>query len=229
MAWGAGNMSHIINIRIPQNDDNRMWSTCANKSCLLLAAVFHVCLFGSSLIILWQHQDHPFATCTQHNQWHQPPALLHFLPTSILSYGWYAFPSDSCEHQVCWVGVSETIGNFMTLLQNSYWQHQEDHSPLQPTSILLVTHLAITCRWTLLMLKPSGFIKSFHTPSPSLSHGEDFMAVTSDDASDLTDNDSHHMSILCANELVGHTFLMDPREDGQCHHAHIVEFIKDQP
>jgi hypothetical protein len=41
------------------------------------------------------------------------------------------------------------------------------------------------------------------------------MAVTSDDASDLTDNDSHCMSIICTNDLVGWMFLMDPREDGQ--------------
>jgi hypothetical protein len=41
------------------------------------------------------------------------------------------------------------------------------------------------------------------------------------------DNDSHHMSVICANDLVGCTFHMDPKEDGQHHHAHIVEFIQD--
>jgi hypothetical protein len=47
-----------------------------------------------------------------------------------------------------------------------------------------------------------------------------------DDASDLIDNDSHCMSVINANDLVGHTFLIDPREVGQCH-AHIVKFIQD--
>jgi hypothetical protein len=48
-----------------------------------------------------------------------------------------------------------------------------------------------------------------------------------DDAHDLLSNFSHCMSVMCANDLVGHTFLMDQQEDGQHHHAHIVEFIQD--
>jgi hypothetical protein len=32
---------------------------------------------------------------------------------------------------------------------------------------------------------------------------------------------------MCGNDLVGCTFLMDQQEDGQLHHAHIVEFIQD--
>jgi hypothetical protein len=51
--------------------------------------------------------------------------------------------------------------------------------------------------------------------------------VVGDDASDSIDNNSHCMSIICANDLVGCTFLMEPREDGQCHHACNVEFIQD--
>lgn len=35
------------------------------------------------------------------------------------------------------------------------------------------------------------------------------------------------MSVLCANEMVGCTFLMDQQQDGQCHCACIVEFIQD--
>jgi hypothetical protein len=59
------------------------------------------------------------------------------------------------------------------------------------------------------------------------------MAVMSDDAdvgddpSHMNDNNSHHVSIICANDLVGWMFLMDPREDGRQHHAHIVEFLQD--
>jgi hypothetical protein len=48
-----------------------------------------------------------------------------------------------------------------------------------------------------------------------------------DDAHESADNDSHCMSIICANDLVGHTFLMDQREDGQCQCACIMEFIQD--
>jgi hypothetical protein len=53
------------------------------------------------------------------------------------------------------------------------------------------------------------------------------MTVVGDDANDLIDNDSYHMSVICANDLVGCTFLMDPREDGHCHDAHIMEFVQD--
>jgi hypothetical protein len=95
-----------------------------------------------------------------------------------------------------------------------------------PTSILLVTHAS---RWNLWMdpinAEPPQVIKSFHIPPPSPPQGEDFTALASDDASDLTDNNSHCMSIICANDLVDLMFLMDPREDGQCQHDCIVEFI----
>jgi hypothetical protein len=32
MAWGAGKVSHIINIRTLQNDGIRMWSECTTPS-----------------------------------------------------------------------------------------------------------------------------------------------------------------------------------------------------
>jgi hypothetical protein len=76
--------------------------------------------------------------------------------------------------------------------------------------------------------EPSQVIKAFCSPSTSPSHGEHSMTIADDDASDLIDNNSHSMSVvICANELEGHTFLMDPREDGQHHHACIIYFIQD--
>jgi hypothetical protein len=76
--------------------------------------------------------------------------------------------------------------------------------------------------------EPPQVIKAFCSPSTSPSHGEDSMTIADDDASDLIDNNSHSMSVvICANELEGHTFLMDPREDGQHHHACIIYFIQD--
>jgi hypothetical protein len=65
---------------------------------------------------------------------------------------------------------------------------------------------------------------------PSPPHWEtsiDYTTVTGDDdACDLLSNDSHHMSVLCANDLLGCKFLMDQQQDGQCNHACIVEFIQ---
>jgi hypothetical protein len=73
--------------------------------------------------------------------------------------------------------------------------------------------------------EPPQVIKSFHSLSASLPHGED--STDSMMVEGEIDNVSHHMSVVCANDLVGHTFLMDPREAVQCHHAHIMEFIQD--
>jgi hypothetical protein len=74
--------------------------------------------------------------------------------------------------------------------------------------------------------EPPQVNKSFHSPSPSPPHGEDFTALASDNSSDFTDNNSDCMSIICANDLVDLMFLMDPWEGGQCHHARIVEFVQ---
>ena len=64
-----------------------------------------------------------------------------------------------------------------------------------------------------------------HEHGLKLSDGED--STDSITVAGDANNDSNHMSVICANDLVGCTFLMDPREDGQHHHAHIVEFIQD--
>jgi hypothetical protein len=73
--------------------------------------------------------------------------------------------------------------------------------------------------------EPPQIIKSFCSSSAAPPHGED--SIDSMIVKGEIDNDSHHMSVICANDLVGCTFLMDPREDGQHHHAHIMEFIQD--
>ncbi len=83
--------------------------------------------------------------------------------------------------------------------------------------------------------EPPQVIKSFHSTPPSPPHGEDFMAFMSDDAigdahndaGSMNDNNLHCMSVICANDLVSQILLINPREDGQWHHACILEFIQD--
>ncbi len=126
------------------------------------------------------------------------------------------FCSDSHEHCGCWVGVSETIHNLMTFKiltddTKKIIHHSNIHSACDPSSQNLWMDTTND--------EAPQVIKSFHSPSTSPSHEEDSMTVMGDDASDLIDNDSHCMSVICANDLVGCMFLMDPREDGQCHCA----------
>jgi hypothetical protein len=60
--------------------------------------------------------------------------------------------------------------------------------------------------------EPPQVIKSFHGPSASLPHGE----LSMDSTIVKAEIDNNSMSVICANDLVAHTFLIDPREDGSC-------------
>ncbi len=55
---------------------------------------------------------------------------------------------------------------------------------------------------------------------------DDATADVTDDAGSMNDNYFHCMSVICENDLVGQTFLMDPMEDGQWHCVSIVEIIQ---
>jgi hypothetical protein len=116
------------------------------------------------------------------------------------------FPLASCEHHCCWVGLSETVGNLMTCKNladdtRKIIHCTKNHSDCDPSSQNLHMDPINT--------DPPQVIKSLYSPSFSLPHGEDFTTVVSyddighvnDDASEMNDNDSHHMSIICANDL----------------------------
>jgi hypothetical protein len=57
-----------------------------------------------------------------------------------------------------------------------------------------------------------------------LDHGEELLPLSFDDRGH---NKQDHLAIVDPYELVGHTFLMDPQDDGQCFHACIVNLVKD--
>jgi hypothetical protein len=82
------------------------------------------------------------------------------------------FPLDSDEHHGCWVGVSETIGNYMTFIilpddMKKIIHCSNIHSAYNPLNLNL---------WMdPINDEPPQIIKSFFSPSISLSHGEDSM------------------------------------------------------
>ena len=55
-------------------------------------------------------------------------------------------------------------------------------------------------------------IKSRHDSLPGSENGESKML---------------HMPVFLPSDLIGHSFLMDKQDDGQCHHTRIVEAIQD--
>jgi hypothetical protein len=57
-----------------------------------------------------------------------------------------------------------------------------------------------------------------------LDHGEELLPLSLDDSGH---NKQDHLAIVDPYKLVGRTFLMDPQDDGQCFHAHIVDLVED--
>jgi hypothetical protein len=57
-----------------------------------------------------------------------------------------------------------------------------------------------------------------------LDHGEELLPLSFDDRGH---NKQDHLAIVDPYELVGHTFLMDPQDNGQCFRAHIVNLVED--
>jgi hypothetical protein len=60
--------------------------------------------------------------------------------------------------------------------------------------------------------------------SPALDHGEKLLPLSFDNSGH---NKQDCLAIVDPYEFVGHTFLMDPQDDGQCFHTPIVDLIED--
>ena len=136
------------------------------------------------------------------------------------------FPSVSKELHGHWVGISENVGNFTTfkVLTNDMLKvihHSNVCSACDPASKNL--HLdplnenfleVITSLWQQPVVDSN---------SPSLDHGE--QQAHMQHSNDLTSP----MAIIDPQDLVGCTFLMDTRNDGQRFHAQIVEYCHKTP
>ena len=133
------------------------------------------------------------------------------------------FPSDSWEGQGWFVGIAEHVGHAMTfkvltldtkkVIYRSNIRSAED--PNAPN--LCVNFLDGET--------PVPFIKSRH-------ESQETSADKSNDPNDsgnptASSDQEHCMPTFHPSDLVGRSFLMDPREDGQCFCARIVQAIDD--
>ena len=133
------------------------------------------------------------------------------------------FPSVSKELHGHWVGISENVGNFMTF-------------KVLTDDMLKVIHHSNVCSACDLASKnlcldplnenfPEVITSLQQQPvvvdsdSPSLDHGE--QQVPMQHSNDL----ASPMAIIDPQDLIGRTFLMDERNDGQHFHAWIVKYI----
>jgi hypothetical protein len=57
-----------------------------------------------------------------------------------------------------------------------------------------------------------------------LDHGEELLPLSFDNSGH---NKQDHLAIVDPYKLVGHSFLMDPQDNGQCFLAHIVDLVED--
>ena len=155
------------------------------------------------------------------------------------------FPSGSREHRGRWVGVSETVGNFMTfkiLTDDSLTViHRSNiRSARDPNQRNL--------RMDPLNEAPPQVIRSWRVSPPASDHGENSVPfddvphcdpVPDDDPPSDTPtaptpasqqksiHDRDEMTIIDLDDLVGRSFLLDSQEDGQRFRARIVQCIKD--
>jgi hypothetical protein len=67
-------------------------------------------------------------------------------------------------------------------------------------------------------------ICSLCTASPTLDHVEELLPLSLDNCGH---NKQDHLAIVHPYKLVGHTFLMDPQDDGQRFRARIVNLVED--
>jgi hypothetical protein len=119
------------------------------------------------------------------------------------------------------VGISENVGNFMTFKILTNDTHKVIyHSNLRSARDPNARNLHID----LLNTDPSKVIRSIRMASPALDHGEELLPLSFDNSGH---NKQDHLAIVDPYELVGHTFLMDPQDDGQCFRAPIVDLVED--
>jgi hypothetical protein len=157
MAWGAGRVNHIINMQnaIISQEVKCMCNTVLD--CTGAPAYFWLlCLMYVCLVLNSSYSDSIKTTPLQHalGTTNVISALLYFTFYQPVYYHMdnTFFLLSSCEHHGCWVGVSETIGNFMTF--KILTDNMKKISFTTPTSILLVTCLVGTYGWTPLMMNP---------------------------------------------------------------------------
>ncbi len=145
--------------------------------------------------------------------------------TSVSCFVYYhgddsPFPSASKECHGRWVGISENVGNFMMFKTLTNDTHK----------IIYRSNLCLACdpnaqnlRIDPLNTNSPKVICSLCMASPALDHGEELLPLSFDDSGH---NKQDHLAIIDPYELVGHTFLMDPQDDGQCFHACIVDLVE---
>jgi len=143
-------------------------------------------------------------------------------------YFWHGestvFPSESKESCGHFVGFAEHVGHAMTfkvLVDDSQKVlfHSAIRSAIEPGEQNL--------RVDPLGGEPPSFVKLSHDPVTQMSFdpgGQDpNTPPTKEDETKLSQLPMFHPS-----DLVGHTFLLDPQEDGQRFHARIVQAIEEQ-
>ena len=133
------------------------------------------------------------------------------------------FLSVSKELHGHWVGISKNVGNFMTfkVLTNDMLKVVH-HSNVCSTRDLASKNLHLdplneNFLEVITSLQQQPVV--IDSNSTLLDHGE--QQVPMQHSNDLTSP----MAIIDPQDLVGRTFLMDMRDDGQCFHAQIVEYI----
>ena len=149
------------------------------------------------------------------------------------------FPSSSKEYRGRWVGVSESVGNFMTFKiltddTNRIIHRSNIRSATDPN--------ARNLRIDPLNDEPPMVVRSWRQLSSSPDHGENDMLMDNGESPSIapehgesipttsehaTPIDTNDMVVVDPEDLVGRTFLLDAQEDGQRFRARIVEHIKD--
>ena len=110
------------------------------------------------------------------------------------------FPSGSAEGRGCWVGIAEYVGHAMT-----YKILTDDTKK--------VIYRSNVC---------SALTKEDRNKRVDLLGGEEVAPIIKS-SSDEDEHPRKPMLIFDPTDLVGHTFLMDPQENGERYHTKILE------
>ena len=136
------------------------------------------------------------------------------------------FPSESREGRGHWVGIAENVGHAMTFkILTDDTRKTIYRSNICPVNDSAPNYcLDLLCGEDLLV-EPKNLEDPLLKPILKDQHDK-FLEQSKDDPDSINDNTAFQMAIINPSDLVGRTFLMPERDDGQRFRAQIIETIQ---
>jgi hypothetical protein len=180
-----------------------LWLLCLMYVCFLLNNTFSVSLGCTSICEL-----------TQSTNDISPILRFHFNQPIHYKLDDSDFPSDTTEKWGCFVGIAKHVGHTMTfkILTNDT-QEVIYHSNVCPATDSDSHNLHAN-------LLNEDYDSSLFKPTIKSHHDSDESQPDSDNS--RAHGETEAMPTFDFQDLIGHTFLKEPQEDGQHFHAQIV-------